>query len=150
MRDLPALDTMAQPVYWYVANYRHRPHADYYQLLIFALGSLSSSTDLRPPAVASDVRQQPHFKQAEMFYAAAQRRMGVLLSRSGEIEAQCFFLAGVYLMATIRPLEGWKMFVQALASCQAFYGAGVEHAAENERDRRLRETIYWTCFKSEL
>jgi hypothetical protein len=85
--------------------------------------------------------------QAEAFFAAAQRRMGMLLSRSGVLEAQCFFLAGVYLFSTIRPLEGWKCFVQALASCQAFYGAA---STDNARDRRLHETIYWTCFKSEL
>lgn len=76
--------------------------------------------------------------------------MGILLSRSGVVEAQCFFLAGVYLMATIRPLEGWKMFVQALASCQAFYGGVAMTAAENNREKRLHESIYWTCFKSEL
>lgn len=46
--------------------------------------------------------------------------------------------------------EGWKMFVQALACCQAFYGTGSEGTVENERERRLNETIYWTCFKSEL
>ena len=76
--------------------------------------------------------------------------MGLLLSRSGLLEAQCFFLAGAYLMATIRPLEGWKMFVQALASCQAIYGSSVASSMDNERDKRLHETIYWTAFKSEL
>lgn len=76
--------------------------------------------------------------------------MGALLSRSGIVEAQCFFLAGVFLMSTIRPLEGWKMFVQALASCQAFYGGVEMTASETDRGKRLRESIYWTCFKSEL
>lgn len=66
------------------------------------------------------------------------------------LEAQCFFLAGVYLMATMRPLEAWKMFVQALACCQSFYSGKATPNAPTEPDRRLRESIYWTCFKSEL
>jgi hypothetical protein len=120
------------------------------QLLILALGALSGLPTPNPPGDASDVRQHPGFKQAEAFYNAAQTRMGILLSRSGVVEAQCFFLAGVYLMSTLRPLEGWKMFVQALASCQAFYGGVELTAGENDRDKRLREAIYWTCFKSEF
>lgn len=35
--------------------------------------------------------------------------MGLLLCRSGVIEAQCFFLAGVYLMTTIRPLVSHRV-----------------------------------------
>ncbi|ETN45393.1 uncharacterized protein HMPREF1541_09224 [Cyphellophora europaea CBS 101466] len=119
-------------------------------LLILALGALSGSSPPRPPADASESRQQPYFKRAESYYAAAQQRMGMLLSQSGIVEAQCFFYAGVYLMSTIRPLEGWKMFVQALASCQAFYGGIEMTSRDNDRDKRLRESIYWTCFKSEL
>jgi hypothetical protein len=76
--------------------------------------------------------------------------MGLLLCRTGVVEAQCFFLAGVYLMATLRPMEAWKMFVQALACCQAFYTGKGSPGAEQEGEQRLRESIYWTCFKSEL
>lgn len=76
--------------------------------------------------------------------------MGMLLCGSSVIEAQCFFLAGVYLMATLRPFEAWKMFVQALACCQGFYSP--PHSSENElpEERHLQESVYWTCFKSEL
>lgn len=77
--------------------------------------------------------------------------MGMLLCSSGVIEAQCFFLAGVYLMTTLRPVEAWKMFVQALACCQAFAmdeqntdGRNPEHGSNSKR------RIYWACFKSEL
>ena len=77
--------------------------------------------------------------------------MGMLLCRSGVIDAQCFFLAGVYLMTTLRPVEAWKMFVQALACCQTF-AVDQQHAdggnPENGSDPKRR--IYWTCFKSEL
>lgn len=120
------------------------------QLLIYAHGSLAGAMEPRPPLDASESRQEPYFRQAESFFSAAQRRLGLLLCRSGVLEAQCFFLSGVYLMTTIRPLEAWKMFVQALACCQSFYsGKSIPNAA-NDSDRRLKKSIYWTCFKSEL
>ena len=120
-------------------------------LLIYAHGALVNAVDPNSPAMdASESRQQPYFKQAESYFSAAQRRLGLLLCRSGIIEAQCFFLAGVYLMACIKPLEAWKMFVQALACCQSFYSGKSQANLESEPDRRLEESIYWTCFKSEL
>ena len=76
--------------------------------------------------------------------------MGMLLCGSGVIEAQCFFLAGVYLMATLRPIEAWKMFVQALACCQAFSPHLTIQDARTEEESRMEQSIYWTCFKSEL
>lgn len=76
--------------------------------------------------------------------------MGVLLCRSGVIEAQCFFLAGVYLMSTMRPIEGWKMFVQALACCQGFHNYHRPLDVQYEGVQQLEQSIYWTCFKSEL
>lgn len=84
-------------------------------------------------------------KKADAFFSAAQKRMGTLLSNSGVIEAQCFFLAGVYLMATIQPIEAWRMFVQALACCQGF-----DTRSSDEEERQLQESIHWTCFRSEL
>jgi len=75
----------------------------------------------------------------------------MLLCGSSVIEAQCFFLAGVYLMATLRPFKAWKMFVQALACCQGF--CSPPRASDNtlpEQERHLQESVYWTCFKSEL
>jgi hypothetical protein len=74
----------------------------------------------------------------------------MLLCRSGVIEAQCFFLAGVYLMSTIRPIEAWKMFVQALACCQGFHDHRNTGDSQHEEVRQLQQSIYWTCFKSEL
>jgi hypothetical protein len=76
--------------------------------------------------------------------------MGMLLCKSGVIEAQCFFLAGVYLMSTLRPIEAWKMFVQALACCQGFLGNERTFDPLDEEERQLQQSIYLTCFKSEL
>lgn len=82
---------------------------------------------------------------------AAQKRMGLLICRSGVIDAQCFFLAGVYLMTTLRPAEAWRMFVQALACCQAF-ATNQQHTEDGHSGdgSNSERRIYWTCFKSEL
>lgn len=96
-------------------------------------------------------RRSPVFLRAESYFLAAQKRMGMLLCGSGVIEAQCFFLAGAYLMTTLRPVEAWKIFVQALACCQGFrinQRHVEESPAEDGSDPKQR--IYWTCFKSEL
>ncbi|KIX00868.1 uncharacterized protein Z518_09933 [Rhinocladiella mackenziei CBS 650.93] len=119
-------------------------------LLIYAHGSIVGPFDGGHQPDASSFRQSFSFKQAESFFSAAQKRMGLLLCRTGVLEAQCFFLAGVYLMATLRPMEAWKMFVQALACCQAFYMEKESPESDREGEQRLRESIYWTCFKSEL
>jgi hypothetical protein len=92
-------------------------------------------------------RHGEQFQRADAFFQAAQKRMGLLLCSSGIVEAQVFFLAGVYLMMTMRPFEAWKMFVQALASCQAFSPAPGD---SYEESTQLHRTIFWTCFKSEL
>ncbi|KAJ5787301.1 hypothetical protein N7457_002291 [Penicillium paradoxum] len=89
------------------------------------------------------------FLQAEAYFLAAQKRMGMLLCKSGPVEAQCFFLAGVYLMTTLRPVGAWRMFVQALACCQGF-SAHTMSDNRYEDTWETRQRIYWTCFKSEL
>jgi hypothetical protein len=90
------------------------------------------------------------FQQAESCFSAAQKRMGILLSRTGILEAQCFFLAGVYLMSILRPIEAWRMFVQAMACCQGFHTSRTALGSQIEDEQKLQNSIYWTCFKSEL
>lgn len=98
-------------------------------------------------STSATFRQSRRFRDAEAFFSAAQRRMGPVLCSSGLTEAQICFLAGVYLMATMRPLEAWRMFVQALACCQV-----LESSADPPQDggAQLQRSIYWTSFKSEL
>ena len=63
-------------------------------LLIYAIGSISLPYEVSVSSTWNS-RQSPEFRQADSFFWAAQKRMGMLLCRSGTIEAQCFFLAGV-------------------------------------------------------
>ena len=118
--------------------------------MIWAHGYLSHSEEIHQPVNSLAFRRTPEFSKAEHLFEAASKRMGVLLCSSTLVEAQCFFLAGVYLMATLRPLEAWKMFVQALTCCQAFTPEHKLADEAQEREQKLQESIYWTCFKSEL
>lgn len=74
--------------------------------------------------------------------------MGQLLYDSSLAQAQAFFLAGVYLMSTMRPFEAWRMFVQALACCQTFVSPSSDDP--HNKESQLHKSIYWTSFKSEL
>lgn len=138
-------------------------------LLIYALGTVCTmfGRDYSGEvALPSDFRQSAGFHEADAYFLAAQKRMGMLLCRSGVIDAQCFFLAGVYLMTTLRPVDAWKMFVQALACCQGFLvpdesssssslataaGSTMAAAAASAEDgSNPKRRIYWACYKSEL
>ncbi|KAJ6104334.1 hypothetical protein N7523_010654 [Penicillium sp. IBT 18751x] len=120
-------------------------------LLIYALASISGPYQkVRLASSSSESRRSAAFIRAEGYFFAAQKRMGLLLCSSGVVEAQCLFFAGVYLMMTLRPFEAWRMFVQALACSEVFCGSLGTHSAQTGEKRRLQETIYWTCFKSEL
>ncbi|KYG47169.1 hypothetical protein M433DRAFT_152584 [Acidomyces richmondensis BFW] len=120
-------------------------------LLIYAHGSIATPFFHSTPDIAPAVfRLSPAYLQAESYFLAAQKRMGMLLCGNSVIDAQCFFLAGVYLMATLRPVEAWKLFVQALACCQGFSVNRYTYGGCPENEWNLKQRIYWTCFKSEL
>ncbi|KAH7141544.1 hypothetical protein B0J13DRAFT_556988 [Dactylonectria estremocensis] len=116
-------------------------------LLIFALGTIAVPNVRSSSDNSSAFRQSEQFQRAESFFLAAQRRMGPALCCSGIIEAQIFFLAGVYLMTTIRPFEAWRMFIQALSCCQTLQPSSGDQQQEGSQ---MYRSIYWTCFKSEL
>lgn len=95
--------------------------------------------------------------RAELWFNASQRRIGALLTKGDVLSAQCFLFSGVYLMHTMRPFQAWALFVQALACCQKFdfyagsFGApDVQEVVGSETPWRSEESMYWTCFKSEL
>ncbi|KAF9885026.1 hypothetical protein FE257_000849 [Aspergillus nanangensis] len=119
-----------------------------HQLLIYAHGLIATPFTMdRQGTSSSSFRQSKEFLQAESYFRSAQMRMGMLLCKSGTIEAQCFFLAGVYLMSTLRPVGAWRMFVQALACCQGFF---IHQTSDYDEDWDTKQRIYWTCLKSEL
>jgi hypothetical protein len=132
----------------YEKIYSERPYSRA-QLLIYALGSIATPYEKATGETSLNFRKSREFKQAESLFFAAQKRMGMLLCKGGVVEAQCFFLAGVYLMSTLRPMEAWRMFVQAVACCQSFRNPR-RIDVDYEEKRHLEQSIYWSCFKSEL
>ncbi|KAJ0331102.1 hypothetical protein COL5a_002635 [Colletotrichum fioriniae] len=98
---------------------------------------------------------------AQAFFQAAQKRLGILLSSDDIIAAQCLFLSGVYMMCVFQPVKAWRYFVQALASCQQFafltpeaqqrYHSNVESGNEsrNYSIDTLQQAVYWSSWKSE-
>jgi hypothetical protein len=124
-------------------------------LLICALGAIStrfgSSHSTSPGSIA--------YATSEAYFAAAKKRLGACLIDGDLVAAQCLFLAGVYLLTTFRPFDGWRMFSQALACCQSFDFEEHVHLdssqaspatnATSPRDEAAKQAIYWSSWKSE-
>jgi hypothetical protein len=110
--------------------------------------------------VPGSFRDSEDYQLAEAWFAASQKRIGTLLSHGGGIlEAQCFFFSAVYLMHTFRPFSAWPLFLQAIACCQMFQCFSKSNEVslfppqdflEDGAGWRSEESMYWTCFKSEL
>jgi hypothetical protein len=124
-------------------------------LLICALGAIStpfgSSHSTGPGSLAHAT--------GEAYFAAAKKRLGACLIDGDLTAAQCLFLAGVYLVTTFRPFDGWRMFSQALACCQSFNFETTEYDNPSQaspatettfpRDEAAKQAIYWSSWKSE-
>ena len=97
----------------------------------------------------------------ESCFVLACRRLGLL--KGGTIlGAQCHFYAGVYLMYTLRPLPSWNRFYQASISYQLYLkslGGPISRnstfphlhhlSGSTRKQRRVEQSLYWSCFKSE-
>ncbi|CAG8934760.1 unnamed protein product [Penicillium salamii] len=105
-------------------------------------------------------------REGEAFFTLACRRIGLL--RYSVIGAQCHFFAGglwlhvfcLYLMYTFRPLSAWNHFYQAstfyrlrLRLIHGLDDSAYEYEADHQEAsvaRRLEQSLYWSCFKSEV
>ncbi|KAL4789155.1 hypothetical protein BDV19DRAFT_395322 [Aspergillus venezuelensis] len=110
-------------------------------LLVWANGALA-----RPfPATPAETHEDVDDGQATALFEAAQQRFGAVFVRAGVVEAQCFFLAGVFLMSSLRPLDAWRMFLQALSICRT-----AMRTTQCSRAHSLElESVYWSSWKSE-
>ncbi|KAK2593048.1 hypothetical protein QQS21_009256 [Conoideocrella luteorostrata] len=101
-------------------------------------------------------------QQGDSCFTMACRRLGSL--KYSMLGAQCHFFAGVYLMYTLRPMLSWHYFVHASIFCQMYlkmtHGlsgnftevleAPLQRSTSTDRkSRRLEQSLYWSCFKSE-
>ncbi|KAI9930957.1 hypothetical protein ASPWEDRAFT_178829 [Aspergillus wentii DTO 134E9] len=125
-------------------------------LLVCALGSIAEAFHSQHQSNSMFSRNSSSFIMARSYFEASQKRIGLLLSRNGILEAQCFFYSGVYLMTLQQPMAAWRFFVQAAAISQGFDFPRKYQQSENKgltgarHDRVSQESVYWTCLKSEL
>ncbi|KAL2829440.1 C6 zinc finger domain protein [Aspergillus cavernicola] len=93
-----------------------------------------------------------------------QKRLGLTLEGGDRVlEAQCFFLSGVFAITTMQRDTAWRFFLHALACCQQFQfiaDQGAEHAlpgidtfytgeSTGLRSLTIEQTVYWSVWKSE-
>ncbi|KAH8601506.1 hypothetical protein B0O99DRAFT_500909, partial [Bisporella sp. PMI_857] len=131
-------------------------------LLACALGSLALpfEFEVKTPETIQD--QQPpctHTRESkqmsESFYQLAVKRFGILTCSI--IKSQCHMLSAIYLMYTMQPIRAWNDFLQAsnnyfmyLRSQMACkIRSTVDIMGGYSESRRLEQSLYWTCFKSE-
>lgn len=92
-------------------------------------------------------------KTAATYYNLARRRLGLL--ERGILGPQCYFLAGVYLMYTLNPIQAWSKFQQAsqlfhvYLTCHNRPKATYIDLERQTRERHLEQRIYWSCYKAE-
>ncbi|KFY47771.1 hypothetical protein V496_10463 [Pseudogymnoascus sp. VKM F-4515 (FW-2607)] len=132
-------------------------------LLACALGSVSFSfessiakqTEMSSAGLTrtSASTYKKELRQAESCYALACRRLGLL--KHTILGAQCYFYSAVYLMYTFAPLQAWNHFCQASTFYQLSFRK-ISKMSETPRldglsltHRRLEQSLYWSCFKSE-
>jgi hypothetical protein len=136
-------------------------------LLVLALGATATPFE-DPKSGLQNLETLPY---ARTFYKAAQKRLWVTFSGSNRVlEAQCFFLSGVYATTMFQPETAWRFFLQALACCQGFqFLQNSNSSIESQRAQTLslhespfpdpsasspsiittEQTIYWSAWKSE-
>lgn len=125
-------------------------------LIICALGSLA--TPFGPSRGTKPGTQA--YADSQLFFAAAQKRIGSTLVDNDLISAQCLFLSGVYKMHIFEPTYAWRYFLQALAICQGFSSVvSAKQVAsipgtpptptETSNQDTQEQAVYWSAWKSE-
>ncbi|CAM1502766.1 Fc.00g075420.m01.CDS01 [Cosmosporella sp. VM-42] len=126
-------------------------------LVICALGRIATpfgpSLDTKPDKAA--------YTESQVFFQAAQKRIGTLLCQPDIIGPQCLFLSGVYLMCVYQPIYAWRLFSQALAACQhlpflrraqntmaSVPGFSADSMEMGDHDTQ-QQAVYWSAWKSE-
>jgi hypothetical protein len=130
----------------------------YSQLLTCALGSIAKSYTQTPDSErwersTSLVTQADDLTRGNAYYNLARRRFGLL--ERGILAPQCYFLASVYLMYTLRPLQAWSKLQQASQTfhmfllCHKRSKSSQVSQEDHARRQHLSQRIYWSCYKAE-
>ncbi|KAF1931342.1 uncharacterized protein M421DRAFT_56388 [Didymella exigua CBS 183.55] len=125
-------------------------------LLVCALASISSrfsrQTTRTPDNMLlradTSLSTTPGYQTAESYYTAACKRIGLL--KNTLVATECHFVAGMYEMYTLRPLQAAISFNRACVAFQTLTWMRSEYyATENQLGKARASRLYWSCLKSE-
>lgn len=89
---------------------------------------------------------------AQEYFAAGQKRLGPLCTRSSLTSAQCLFMAGTYFMFVLRPVAGWRLLNAASIACRTYISKRIARESfglRHDGSRSMEQRLYWSCFKAE-
>lgn len=125
-------------------------------LIVCALASISSrfarhstrTQDQDPNRAETSLSTTPGYQMAEAYYTAACKRIGLL--KNTLLATECHFLAGVYEMYSLRPLQAAISFNRACVTFQTLTWMRSEYyATEDQLGTARASRLYWSCLKSE-
>ncbi|KAJ8114212.1 hypothetical protein OPT61_g3858 [Boeremia exigua] len=124
-------------------------------ILACALGCVAKPfhVDISDSPYISIKRDNNALRNGETYFACARMRFGLL--KAGTTTTQCHFLAGVYLMYTMRPLSAWMQFRSASESYHLYLDFQKSRQGRPTavpltiKQRSLEQGLYWSCYKSE-
>ena len=90
----------------------------------------------------------PGYYTAELYYTASRKRIGLL--KNTLLATECYFMAGVYEMYSLRPLQAAISFNRACVTFQTLTWMNSEYyITESQLGKARASRLYWSCLKSE-
>ncbi|KAJ4298097.1 Zcf27p [Kalmusia sp. IMI 367209] len=84
----------------------------------------------------------------KVYYTASRKRIGLL--KDTLLATECHFMAGVYEMYSLRPLQAAISFNRACVTFQTLTRMRTEYyIAESQLGKARASRLYWSCLKSE-
>ncbi|KAI6747664.1 hypothetical protein HG530_015772 [Fusarium avenaceum] len=103
---------------------------------------------LEPLLRHNGLRNTSGYSTAELYYTSSRKRMGLLTNTL--LATECYFLAGVYEMYSLRPLQASISFNRACVAFQTFtHMKPKSYVAESQSAEARTSRLYWSCLKSE-
>lgn len=88
------------------------------------------------------------YYNAELYYVASRKRIGLL--RNTLLTTECYLMAGVYEMCSLRPLQAAISFNRACMIFQTLTWMNTEYSTTEDQIGKARASrLYWSCLKSE-
>ncbi|CAG5137581.1 uncharacterized protein ALTATR162_LOCUS158 [Alternaria atra] len=125
-------------------------------LIVCALAAISSpfsrqqtcDTSTCQDRADNSLSNTPGYYTAELYYTASRKRIGLL--GNSLLATECYFMAGVYEMYSLRPLQAATSFNRACVTFQALTRMNPEYSiTECQLGKARASRLYWSCLKSE-